>query len=286
MQISQRSYHHILNFLSDSLYDTRAANFWLKKINPLWSTDEVLGQIVEKRPLAQDMMAIIIRCRSNMQQGQAGQHHPVVIEIDGRRYERSYSLTLLDVQHVQINVKKVPTGIVSTWLHEQAKIGDIIRFGQPYGDVTLENFQSKNLILLAAGSGITPIFSVLHHLHQQGQFSQYNICLYYWAKQHADFAFKAVFEDWQQQNPHFNVHFLCTQQQPKHARLNEHILNNFDHVENSSVFACGPSGFTQHAASVFKHAQQLQTEAFSLSPVTYDQQATVNITLTKSKQTL
>lgn len=279
--------NQVLDFFSDSLYDTRAINFWLKRFNPLWSTHEMLGQIVAKKLVAQDMMAITLRCNRHMQFGLAGQHHPVLIEIDGRRYERSYSLTRVDAEHVQLHVKKIPGGIVSEWLHEHARIGKIIEFGQVYGEVNLPQFKSRQLILLAAGSGITPIYSLLYELDQTQQLQHYKIELFYWVKQNADFAFKEVLKKWQQQYPQLHVHFLCTQEAPHNPRLNTDYLQQLQDISNSSVFACGPSGFTQTAQSMFKAARQLQTEAFSLSMLENDlDQGLVNITLSKSNKTL
>lgn len=42
--------------------------------------------------------------------GVAGQHHPVIVEIAGRRYERTYSLTQIDAQHLRLTVKKLLMG--------------------------------------------------------------------------------------------------------------------------------------------------------------------------------
>ncbi len=46
---------------------------------------------------------------------------------EGVRYERTYSLTQIDAQHVLLNVKMVDQGKASHWLCEQAQIGDVFR---------------------------------------------------------------------------------------------------------------------------------------------------------------
>lgn len=80
-----------------------------KKINPLWSTEQILGKIVEITHPADNIVNLKIHCNQRMQFGKAGQHHPVTVEIDGRRYERSYSLTQLDQQHILLTLKKLKT---------------------------------------------------------------------------------------------------------------------------------------------------------------------------------
>lgn len=141
--------HSPLSFLTSSVFDTDAANFWLKKLNPLWSVNQSLGQIVYKEKAANGIFSLKIKCNRHFRMGQAGQHHPVFIEIDGRRYERSYSLHRIDEQHVLLTAKQVEQGVVSNWLAEHAQVGDLVEFGQPYGDMILP--EASNLVLLAAG---------------------------------------------------------------------------------------------------------------------------------------
>src|SRR5690606_3487416 len=88
--------------------------------------------------------------------GEAGQHHPVYVVVKGIRYERSYSLTRIDAQHVLLTVKKVHAGKVSTWFAEQAQVGDVIEFGQPYGDMTVLQ-QSSLLNFSETRSENTPL---------------------------------------------------------------------------------------------------------------------------------
>jgi Flavodoxin reductases (ferredoxin-NADPH reductases) family 1 len=139
------------------------------------------------------MVSLTIQVNRLFKIGEAGQHHPVFARVNGIRYERTYSLTQLDDQHVLLSVKKVNTGIVSTWLVEQAQVGDILEFGQPFGDMTLVS-NSTPLLLLAAGSGITPMLSLLKAMSKTKQIAEQPIQLMYWVKYHDDAAFKLRFE--------------------------------------------------------------------------------------------
>ena len=145
MHVIQRK-KQLLDFLSGSVYDSNTVNFWLQKVNPLWSTREALGRIIKKQIIANDVVSLTIHCNQHMQYGVAGQHHPVHVEIHGRRYERTYSLTRLDAHHVKLTLKKIEGGIVSTWLCEQAQVGDILEFGQPYGDMLVSEQPQKQLL--------------------------------------------------------------------------------------------------------------------------------------------
>ncbi len=254
-----------LSSIANAVLDPYAANFWLQKINPLWSVNQSLGKIVKKDTAAQGVVSLTLQFNNKFQVGAAGQHHPVYVTIRGVRYERTYSLTQLDTQHVLLTVKKVDQGKVSTWLVEQAKVGDILELGTPYGDMQLP-VQVQPLILLAAGSGITPMYSLLQDMAKSGRLGSTPVILMYWVKTFTDAAFKAQFEAWAQQYPNFKFQVFYTQEPSvAHSRLNNEHLQRLTEIEKSAVFACGPSGFTTQVEQIFTQAALLKTEAFSMS---------------------
>jgi len=271
-----------LNALSDSVIDQHAINFWIQKLNPVWSLNQPLGKIVHKENAAQDMLSLKIQVNRLFKFGEAGQHHPVYVVVNGIRYERSYSLTRIDQQHILLTVKKVNAGKVTTWFAEQAQVGDVIEFGHPYGDMTLPA-QTSPLILLAAGSGITPMLSMLESLSKKGELSA-PVTLWYWVKKDQDAAFKARFEELAQKHANFSFHVYATQEQPAAARLDETYLTDLQNLENSIVYCCGPSGFVSKAEQLFAQAKQFKGEAFSMSLADLSDTGFINVTLTQSKK--
>lgn len=286
MHVVQRK-NTALNFLSGSVCDSNLLNFWMQKLNPLWSTHQVLGQICQKEYITADTVSLKIRCSKRMKFGLAGQHHPVIVEIDGRRLERTYSLTQLDDEHVKLTLKKVPNGIVSTWLCDTSKIGDVIEFGMPYGDMLPQNYDDKQLILLAAGSGITPMYSMLYALAKSGELANYQVHLLYWVKYEDQAAFVDIFDEWSQKYPQFKYDVFYTQSETSTAsRLNEEHAQEIENLDHKVVFACGPSGFVQLAKEIFQDAKLFDSEAFSLSPIENTEEGTVQVTLARSNKVL
>lgn len=274
-----------LNEVVDSIYDQHTTDFWLQKINPLWSMQQALGKITKKEDVAHDMVSLTIQCNRHFKMGDAGQHHPVIVEYRGRRYERTYSLTQVDAKHVQLTVKKVAQGIVSTWLADHAKVGDVLEFGQPYGDMLIPT-EKNNLVLLAAGSGITPMYSLVRKLVDSQEIQHRPVQLLYWVKTHADVGFKKYFESLAAQHPNFSFQVFYTQIEQADQRLNiEHKLHVSD-VKNSTVYVCGPSGFVANAEQFFADAKLLKTEAFSLSPQSTSEIGFINVFLSKSNKTI
>ena len=222
----------LFNSLTQAIFDKEMANFWLQKVNPLWSVKHGLVQIVKKEFVAHDMVSLTLKCNRLVKMGVAGQHHPVIVEIAGRRYERTYSLTQIDAQHLRLTVKKVADGIVSNWFISESQIGDVFELGQPYGDMQ-QNIKTSNLIMLAAGSGITPMLSLITAIKQSQQLDKVQVQLLYWVKQRSDAAFVEYFEKVAQQYPNFNYRVFYTQETPNDERLNAEHLALVDDIENA-----------------------------------------------------
>ncbi|VVP89866.1 Flavohemoprotein [Pseudomonas fluorescens] len=98
---------------------------------------------------------------------QAGQHLPLRFNIDGEMHIRTYSLSSAPSDDFfRISVKR--DGRVSTHLHEQIRVGDLLEARAPQGHFTVAPHERRPLVLLAAGVGITPLLSMLREVVYQG----------------------------------------------------------------------------------------------------------------------
>ncbi|WNM19097.1 1,2-phenylacetyl-CoA epoxidase subunit PaaE [Flavobacterium capsici] len=93
-----------------------------------------------------------------------GQHLTLKSVIDGHEERRSYSLCSSPVENKwQVAVKKINGGLFSSFVNETLKKGDFIEIMPPSGkfNVDVDSDKAKNYIAFAAGSGITPILSII-----------------------------------------------------------------------------------------------------------------------------
>ncbi|MCE7006502.1 phenylacetate-CoA oxygenase/reductase subunit PaaK [Kibdelosporangium philippinense] len=90
----------------------------------------------------------------------AGQSLTLRRIIDGRDERRSYSICAMVGLKPRIGVREVPGGAFSPWLVHEVKPGDTIEVLPPTGDFTPASTPARH-VLLAAGSGITPVMSIL-----------------------------------------------------------------------------------------------------------------------------
>jgi ring-1,2-phenylacetyl-CoA epoxidase subunit PaaE len=97
----------------------------------------------------------------------AGQHLTLRATINGEEVRRNYSLcTAPDEQDWLVTVKRIGGGLFSNWVGDRLKPGDSVDVLPPHGSFTtdFDAAQSRHLVGIAGGSGITPVMSLIRTL--------------------------------------------------------------------------------------------------------------------------
>jgi ring-1,2-phenylacetyl-CoA epoxidase subunit PaaE len=93
----------------------------------------------------------------------AGQYITLIVRVNGRKYARPYSFSSapsVDAT-LDVTIKKVPGGVVSNYINNELKVGDIVEVFEPMGDFIYNNVNPKQAIFFwGVGSGITPLYSL------------------------------------------------------------------------------------------------------------------------------
>jgi ferredoxin-NADP reductase len=140
---------------------------YLEMINPLWSTRELKGKIVSIDPETDEAATVVIKPGYEWPGHLPGQYLRIGIDIDGRRHWRAYSLTSDPSRKdgcISITVKNVDEGVVSPMLVRKGEPGSIISLGGVEGEFILPDEVADGLLFISAGSGITPIMSMIRSL--------------------------------------------------------------------------------------------------------------------------
>lgn len=144
---------------------------YLHLVNPLWSARELRGRIVEVRSETPDSATIVIRPGWGFDfEYEPGQYVGIGLHIEGRWHWRSYSLTSTPVRDdklISIAVKAMPEGFLSSHLVSGVPAGTVVRLAAPQGDFVLPDPPPEKILFLTAGSGITPIMSMLRTLDRR-----------------------------------------------------------------------------------------------------------------------
>jgi ring-1,2-phenylacetyl-CoA epoxidase subunit PaaE len=93
-----------------------------------------------------------------------GQHLPVQTELGGKPVRRTYSICSVPGQMpIELGVRIQPGGVFSEFVANRLKVGDALQVMPPFGQfhVALDPEHSKTYLAFAAGSGITPIISII-----------------------------------------------------------------------------------------------------------------------------
>lgn len=121
-----------------------------------------------------------------------GQYLTLKVKVNGEELRRSYSLCTSPVadRELRVAVKKVKDGRVSTYINDKLKAGDEMEVMTPMGNFhsPLSPTNSKNYILFAGGSGITPMLSIIKTVLQSEPGSK--ITLFYGNRDEASIIFK------------------------------------------------------------------------------------------------
>lgn len=167
-------------------------------------------RILEKRTETSEVVTLVLEPESGQSAAyRPGQYLSLIREINGQEVRRAYSFSScpgVDVNPA-ITVKRVPNGLFSNWLVQEAKSGDRLLTGAPVGRFLLPEKPPGHLFFLAAGSGITPILSQLKYLLELRHFQDTPVTLFYASRNSKRTIFKSQIDQWIQAFPD---RFSCT----------------------------------------------------------------------------
>ena len=182
-------------------------------------------------------------------QYQAGQYLTLQVEIDGKQERRSYSICSGPQEDLAIGVKKLEGGKVSTYLQQIQKDQKIVVF-EPEGAFILKP-DYKKVVALAAGSGITPIMSMLKTAATDVRFQ-----LIYWNKRPE----LTLFLNEIQAQPNTTLHSFYSQvavSGAQEGRIDEAnfkalIKADLHLLQADAYFLCGPQGMVEMAEATLE----------------------------------
>lgn len=202
--------------------------------------------VCELRRETQDAITIVLALPAERRwrfQHQPGQHLTIGVDIHGMRHWRCYSITSLPGEAtLAITVKRVAGGLVSNWLHEGLRVGMTVAALPPAGQFH-PRMPAGDLLLLAGGSGITPLYSILRYVLSQ---SQGRVRLIYVSQQADNVIFRQQLASLQDRYAQRLVATLwITEDEGRiDADRLEILVRDWMHTE---AFLCGPDGLMSMA---------------------------------------
>jgi ferredoxin-NADP reductase len=237
----------------------------LQALHPAWRLNRVLAQVEAREWVAEDMLALTLRCNGNAGDWQPGQHLQLFIEQAGVRLSRSYSLTAVHADgRIELAIKRQPGGRLSNHLLNHLAVGSLVELGQATGRLQWPQTADSGVLLVAAGSGITPLLGLLRQALNEG-FSA-PITLLHYVRTRSQRAFSRELQALQLRYPNLQVRWAISAEPAQVDELSGRFqARHLSGLVGSSLLVCGPHGFVASVRQAWPG--ELQSEAFSLPAV-------------------
>ncbi len=205
----------------------------------------------------------------------AGQHYDIRLTAeDGYQAQRSYSIASEPEREgeVDLTVERINDGEVSTYLHDVLMPGDRIEARGPIGGYFVwEAIMTEPLLLIAGGSGVVPLMSMIRHRAAAG--GKNPTALLYSSRSFEDIIYYEELEKLQSANHALHVFHSLTRSQPADwkgyaRRIDQEMLKEVAGPlgRSAQVYICGPTLLVESAANTLVkigiNSNQIRTERF------------------------
>ncbi|WP_435412480.1 2Fe-2S iron-sulfur cluster-binding protein [Psychroserpens mesophilus] len=182
----------------------------------------------------------------------AGQYVTLKTSINGNEIRRDYSLCSSPKSgELKVAVKEVEDGTFSSFANNKLKVGDVLDVATPKGHFVFEpnDSKTKHIAAFAAGSGITPVLSIIKCALEEEV--QSHVVLVYGNKTTNDTMFLDELLQLQHQySQRFSIQFVFSQTQEDDAifgrieksTVNLIVKNKYKHLDIDAFYLCGPEG--------------------------------------------
>ena len=208
-----------------------------------------------------------------------GQFITLTAHIDGETLRRCYSLASSPARAdaPEITVKRHPGGRVSNWLHDNVGPGDSIEAMGPAGRFHYIAAPARKLLLLSAGSGVTPMLSIVRWLADAGIAA--DVTFHHSARRRVDLIAWEALEALSRRLPGLRLSFNLTADVGPGplwtGRLTSDMLSAaVPDAAERTVFLCGPEGFMSQARALLTRlgvpAHRVLEERYEVDPPPVD----------------
>ncbi len=202
---------------------------------------------------------------------QAGQYVSLYTQVGDVHTCRPYSITSVPSagQHYEITVKRMPDAFVSGHLVDNLAMGDELEISAPDGQFYYNPLiHGHSLIMLAGGSGITPIMSIIRDLTTRRP--EVGISLLYGSSRPDDIIFHDALDAISHAHSQFSVTHVLSEPPPGFAGpsgfISADLIRGTGCLETATVFVCGPQAMNHHCLRILGNLgvprKRIRTELF------------------------
>jgi len=186
---------------------------------------------------------------------EAGSYVTLHTSIDGRVYKRPYSISSSpeETEEYRITIQKCENGLVSNYMYNNCTEDSKFTIEGPFGTFHYSSIRdTKEVIFLAGGSGITPIFSIIKEVLSKKKVD--TATLLYGVRTEKDIIFKEELDELTQKYENLHVTYLLSEEKKEgysHGVINEMELRKINPF-GKSIFVCGPNAMYESLNEILK----------------------------------
>ncbi len=193
----------------------------------------------------------------------AGQYLSVFVDINGKKYNRPYSIVSSPKDaltgYYRITIKGIEGGLVSTFILENWKKGTAVETSDPMGNFTYEPLRDTSSIVgIAGGSGITPFMSLAKAIAEGDE--ECSLTLLYGSTDAQHILFQEELDAFQARCPKIRVVYVLSEEEADgcaHGYITADLIRQYAPQLPSTFFICGPRAMV---AFVDKQIEELAIE--------------------------
>lgn len=245
------------------LGDAAAWNRLMQRLDPVWSLSEIRAQVVARVEESTDTVSLWLKPNRRWTGHQAGQHVLLGVEIDGVRRQRVFSLSSAarSDRLLRITLQRQAPGGVTEWLHAHAQKGLVVELCRADGAFTLPDPVPEKLLMIAGGSGITPLLAMLHELADLAY--PVDIELFQLFRDSDQRLFAGELAELSGRLPGLRI---CTHSSAAHGRLDAlELASRVSELDRRHTLMCGPEALMANFSAAWTRLgleRRLQTERF------------------------
>lgn len=215
----------------------------------LFNVQEYEATVVKIEDMTDTIKKVVLKLDEgeeiNFKAGQFIQFKAPLYKGNNEEVYRAYSIASSPSEKSQIEllIGYVPNGICTTYVHQHLKEGDTVHINGPHGDFYYDETSDNDMILVAAGTGMAPILSILRHMEEND--IKRKATFYFGAKTPEDLFYLELLKEFEEKM--YDFEFVPTLSRVteehrwtgKEGRVNQIIEEELEDGTNKEAYLCG-----------------------------------------------
>ena len=281
-----------VSWLASSLVNSQSfAGFFEPLVQwfvPQWRADRIRSKITTIRHESSDMYSLVIKPGSAFKGFTAGQFIELTVIKDGAWVSRYFSISSSPAYFkatglIEVSIRIQENGRITPWLVSALEAGSVVNLTQAQGEFVLPS-KSDDLLMIAGGSGITPIRSMLQQLSSTPDSHPKHVTLLFYARSAEHFLFQQELKTLAADHHWLSIDFINSAEQGFFSE--DHLMEYCPDAHQRELYICGPGPMITSARKELKRLNfkdaQIHYEFFGPEPADNAQTGSANILFSKS----